>query len=247
MYDQRQPGTFDIGRVLQRTFGAIGRNFPLFFGLSLVLAGGPSLVAQFAEEADDLGVRVLVGLVGWLISVLTTLVLQAGLVHGTVADLNGRRTTLSASLAVGGRTFLPVLGISILLVLGVFVGYALLVVPGVFLMVIWIVVVPAEVIERRGVFASFGRSRDLTRGHRWRVLGLLLIYFVLWVVIATVSTAIQAGIDGPEGQGLAGLVVFPLLTALSAMVAAVGAAATYVELRQAKEGVGAEDLAAVFA
>src|SRR3546814_8344703 len=47
----------------------------------------------------------------------------------------------------------------------------------------WAVVAPALVEERTGVFGAFGRSRELTKGARWKVFGLELILLVaMWIV-----------------------------------------------------------------
>jgi hypothetical protein len=58
------------------------------------------------------------------------------------------------------------------------VGLVLLVVPGLFVLVRWSVIVPVIVIEERGMWKAFRRSNRLVRGHSWTVLWILLIVFV---------------------------------------------------------------------
>ena len=62
--------------------------------------------------------------------------------------------------------------------LGILVGFILLIVPGLFLLTIWAVVAPVTVLERPGIFAAFGRSRELVRGHGWTVFGALVLVFL---------------------------------------------------------------------
>ena len=39
---------FDMSRVARRTFGSIGRNWAVFFGLAVLLTGIPQALLQFA-------------------------------------------------------------------------------------------------------------------------------------------------------------------------------------------------------
>ena len=60
----------------------------------------------------------------------------------------------------------------------------------------WIMAVPAQVVEQPGVFGAIGRSADLTRGHRWPIFGLMIIF-------AIGSTAAQGALTGVFGALLA--------------------------------------------
>lgn len=108
--------------------------------------------------------------------------------------------------------------------------------------------VPAIAVERPGVLAAIGRSWSLSRGHGWRLFGILLVMwlasmaasFVVGIVIVVLG--IFGGTTGMlVGQGL-NIFVSLIINAIFAIAAAVA----YVELRRAKEGFGIEDIAAVF-
>jgi hypothetical protein len=60
--------------------------------------------------------------------------------------------------------FWPLVAVSILLGIGVGIGFVLPIIPGLMLLVIWSVVAPVTVLERVGVLAAFGRSGELVRG-----------------------------------------------------------------------------------
>ena len=60
---------------------------------------------------------------------------------------------------------------------GIFFGFGLLIAPGLFLSVIWLVVVPVMLFEGLGVFQSLSRSIKLTEGHR---LNLVWIAIIIW-------------------------------------------------------------------
>ncbi len=55
--------------------------------------------------------------------------------------------------------------------------------------VAWSVTVPVYVVEQTEVFSAFTRSADLTRGHRWRIFGLFVIYLVAIIIVEMVTTA----------------------------------------------------------
>jgi len=57
-------------------------------------------------------------------------------------------------------------------------GLGFLIVPGLFLAVIWIISFPAMLIEGIGVSDSLYRSFELTRGNRMRILPLVLFFLV---------------------------------------------------------------------
>jgi hypothetical protein len=246
---------FDIGRVVNRTFGAIGRNFASFGLLALVFAAVPGALIQWSE------LRVIAGGVNFdgptmallsgagLLAFFGAFILQAALVHGTVADLNGRRASIGEMLATGLRYFLPLLAIAILMSIALCFGIILLVVPGVLMALAWCVVVPAEVVERSGVFGAFGRSAELTRNHRGSIFGLFAIYMIACLIVGMVIGAILGVTGLASGVRVVSLpqaIIMGLVQGVQTLVGSAGAASIYYELRSAKEGVGPEHLASVF-
>src|SRR3954463_7547273 len=177
----------DVGRVMQQTFAVIGRNFAVFALLAVCFAGIPSLLAGLArlgfvqEKASN--AAFVMGIAVAFVQFMGTYVLQGALTHGTIADLNGRKASFTACLATGLRYALPLLGLGIVTVIALAFGFLLLIFPAVMLMCAWSVSVPALVTDRRGIFGSLGRSAQLTRGHRWPIFGLLLLFAVAsWII-----------------------------------------------------------------
>jgi hypothetical protein len=110
-----------------------------------------------------------------------------------------------------------------------------------FAIVIWWVFVPAIVAENAGPVACFGRSRRLTKGHRWGILGILLLVF-LANIVAGIVVQLLAKIGAPAAASFVNVLVSLFFAALSSVLAAVG----YYALRAEKEGFGIGDLAQVF-
>src|ERR1700685_1719298 len=105
-------------------------------------------------------------LLGSFVSVVAAFVLQATLVKA-VQDVRDGHADLSIRQTVNeALPFLAsVAGASILAGIAITIGLVLIIVPGLFLITIWAVIVPVIIIERSGALASFGRSRQLVRGH----------------------------------------------------------------------------------
>jgi hypothetical protein len=257
---------FDLGRVVERTFASIGRNLAVFLLLTLLLAGVPALltgslftlttlntVSSAATGADSTNLIATglsaIGLVG-LVSAIAGFILQAAIVYGVIADLNGRRAEFADCLSSGLRNWFWLLLLAIVIAICEVFGFILLIVPGLMMAVAWMVAVPAQVVERTGVFGAMSRSAELTRGHRWAIFGLLVIYLIASGVVQTAVTGVVAalavGLSPSTAQAATHLVVQPLLSVVTSLVGAAGVASIYYELRSTREGIGPEALAAVF-
>jgi MFS family permease len=264
--DAAERGKLDIGRVISQTFAVIGRNLLPFSALSLLLYGLPLtalsiLQSQFVTIGDattfNPDALIWSAYVG-LASLITNTILQGALIYGTVQDLNGQRPSVGACLATGLRNFLPLIGMSILLGIGLFFGFLLLVVPGFILLVAWSVAAPALVADRTGVIGAFGRSAELTRGNRWRIFGLFIISWIILMVISMVfgavmgasvwTAALSGDADAVQAAALSPLniVVSAVSNTILALLSATGFAVLYVELRRLREGLGPQWLSDIF-
>ena len=232
-------GEFRVGRVFNRTLSLLSRNFPIYFAVAAV-AALPSVLLE--NSGSDKDAAISASLLGLLIMLVMGPLSQAIMLHTAFQDMSGRRISLSQSLRAALGRWLPLVGLSICVGVGVFCGLILLIVPGVVLMIMWYVANPACIVERLGVFASMARSSELTKGHRWSIFG-------MWVLIAIASGVISAVLKGVLGlSGSSGLVISGTLawTALAGAFAAVFAIVTYHDLRVAKEGVDTRHIVAVF-
>jgi len=160
----------------------------------------------------------------WALSIL-----YQGMVVNLVQDVqDGRRDNSIADLLRSVEpVFWPLVAVSILFGLGVGLGFVLLIIPGLFLMVIWSVVAPVTVLERPGPFHAFGRSRALVRGNGWNVFGVIVLVF-LAVAVVSVAVGIATDSFGAVGRSLVQWVV----NAALAPVTALSASVLYFELRQ---------------
>jgi hypothetical protein len=232
-------GEFRIGRVFSRTLTLLSRNFPIYFVVAAVAALPSVLLEHSGADKDTAAALSLLGLVGMV--VLGPLS-QAIMLHTAFQDMGERRINLSESMRAALGRWLPLIGLTICVGLGVAVGFILLIVPGVILMTMWYVANPACIVERLGVFASMARSSELTKGHRWAIFGVMILLAIASGVMAAV---IKAALDL---TGSAGLVISGTLawTALASAFGAIFVVVTYHDLRVAKEGIDTRQIAAVF-
>ena len=253
---------FELGRVIERTFASIRRNFAVFALLALLLAGLPASVTggllalattgappATAGDSGAVAIGASAFSITFFVGAIAGFVLRGAIVYGAVADLNGGRATFGECLSTGLRHVGWLFLLAIVVTVAELCGYLLLIVPGLMMLTAWIVAVPAQVVERTGVFSAMQRSADLTRGHRWPIFGLLVVFVLgsaLVQGVAAAATAPLVAASATTGGIVSQVVIQPLATTVTTLVAAVGVASIYFELRSAREGIGPEALAAVF-
>lgn len=248
--ESAQPvASISIGAIFKRSFGVFFANIVPFGVLALILQL-PGLIYNLTNIDQALGGAVPsfseVQIAVLVLSIILSYVLMGALVFGTVTHLRGRRAGMGEIVARGLGTVLPVIviGIGVTLLMGI--GFMLLVIPGIFVAVVYAVAVPAYVVEKPGIIGCFNRSWELTKGNRWRVLGILILFFVFLVVVGLIEGA-AAGVAFAMDLDLTLIFVLNyVLSTLSFAVLATASAVLYHDLRVAKEGASSEQIAAVF-
>ena len=154
-----------------------------------------------------------------IVSIVALFLLQATLVKA-VQDVRDGRADLSISETVSQATpFLgPVFLASLLAGIAIFIGFVLLIVPGLILITIWAVIIPVIVIERSGVMAAFGRSRELVKGRAWHVFGTLVLTWIILFVVDIILGLIFAFVPYAIRDGLASVISGTLVAPFIALV-----------------------------
>lgn len=252
-----------IARVFARAV-AVVRAYPVpVFGVTFGIGVLPALVLDLAGvsmatiatgKAAATGGGLIAG-IGGIVSILFWLVALGALLTIVLTAADRRTPDIGAAVRIGLARCLPLLGVSILYWFGVSLASVLLLVPGIMLAVAWSVALCVIVAEPTGVFGAFSRSRDMTRGVRWRVFGVMLVVFAAYVLMAAVGGAVGFATAGAASAGGAAPVPLSFATqvgvALLNGVLTIGMIATlgslYVELRDWTDGPDRNDLADVFA
>ena len=182
--------------------------------IALVIYVGAAILEGLLALAGTVGFWL-----GFVVSVVAAFLLQATLVKAVQDVRDGRadmsiRETVSAALPYLG----PVAGAAILAAVAISIGLLLLLVPGLFLITIWAVIVPVIVIERSGVLASFGRSRQIVRGRGWHVFGTLVLVYIIMLVVDIVLGVIFSALPHVLGDGLSSIISGTLIAPYLALV-----------------------------
>jgi hypothetical protein len=207
----------DVGQVLSRTFAMYRDQFALLIGAALILFVPVGLInGLFYSEGGFL-----LSLLAGALSIVATFWYQGMVVEAARDILDGRRDqTIGGLFSSASPVLAPLIGAGILAGIGIAIGFVLLIIPGLFLLTIWSVLVPVIVLERTGVFDSFGRSRELVKGNGWQVFGVLVVLFLIILVIRLVlSVIIGAILDSFAGFALADIIVNLFTVPLSALAA----------------------------
>ena len=269
-------GHFRVGHVLARARSVFLRNFLKFTivtavanlpGVLLQQVVIPSGPAQYVPYAF---LGFLLSVLLYLLSqaVLLSAAFQA--MNGKPAGLvESIRVGLRRLLPVLGLAITAVLALLAYLVgviaalagLGnsglspgwIALGVLVSVIPGVALYLMWSVAVPVCVVEQLGPLRSLGRSRALTKGCRMKIFGLTLLVLLPTAVISGLMTAAlislgsgaALGLSAPAARVLGRIIVLSWNAIWIAFYAVLGVV-TYHDLRVAKEGIGTDQIVAVF-
>jgi MFS family permease len=184
--------SLDIGGVLSRVFQTYAQQLPILL---------PGALVVFVPIAILLGI---VYSTGGVVLLGLTFVLQfigifffTGMVVQLVRDIqDGRRDSSLGQLFASVAPIVgPMIGAAILAGLGIGIGLILLIVPGLYLLTIWAVLIPVIVVERPGIGAAFSRSRDLVKGSGWQVFGVVVIFAIINAVASRIIVSIITGIE----------------------------------------------------
>jgi hypothetical protein len=206
------------GWVISRIWEIYRDQSSVLLGTALVLFAVQFVVFFLIPSAS-----IALAILFWALSTL-----YQGMVVKLVQDIqDGHRDhSVGELLRSVEPVLLRLMGVSILLAIGVGIGFVLIIIPGLFLLVIWSVVAPVTVLEQPGVFAAFGRSRELVRGNGWQVFGVIVLVYVIVLIVVLAAGAISA----PLGS-LGGALVQWAVTAAIAPVSALSASVLYFALR----------------
>jgi hypothetical protein len=226
------------GRVIRLTAEIIRRDAEVYLLLALLLSGLPACLTSLlapaavdpAAEAAISGGDLLRDLWVNLAAVVLSGVLQVLLIHRAWSAAEGQPLPLRASIDRALRLLPALLVLMLLEGLAVGMGLVLLLVPGVILLCCWAVSLPVLAVEPAGPLQALRRSAEMTRGHRWQVLtlGLMFVGVNAAVLILAWFVAALLLLSGP--LAVLAVLVSGLANAVLSVLTAIGMTALYREL-----------------
>ncbi len=247
--DSPQP----IGGVLDNGFSLYRHSLKGTFLFAFV---GSLLSAPVGRVAPTPGAPADFGLIATLLTLsLVTFVLSLVIWGAIIARIHavqhGESLTAREAVAVGLRRFPVMLGVVLLAMLMLGVGFLLLVIPGIYLLVRILFAPFAAITESKGVTESIRYSFELTRGRWWRTFLLVTIVSIVVSVLYAIVIVVVGAFGGAELDELERLpwqfdfVVMPLLGGLLAPLSYALIMAIYADYKLRSEGADiAERIAA---
>jgi hypothetical protein len=176
------------GELLDRTFSLYRSHFGLFLGLfalpHLFVLAYQCIGLTFQSPNPQLP-NILLNAVWSMGAGFLSLAASAASQAATVIAVSQVHLDRPAGVAdsfsrVKGQ-ILPVIGLSLLVGLAAGAACIAMLVPGILLFVMWSLAVPAKILENRGALDSMSRSMDLTKGNRWRIFVIWLLFVLLGI------------------------------------------------------------------
>ncbi len=173
------PRSFTFGELLDGAFTLYRRNFALLFGVAL-LPQVPVVLFWLVAPATLGSMGTAIGSIllapySWFV----TFLILGALTHAVAAAFDGQAPGIVDALVRGLRHWLFVTIAGILAAILVLAGFLFFIIPGFFFIALLFAVVPLVVIEGRGPLEALGRSARLSSGGRMRILGIMVVTWLI--------------------------------------------------------------------
>ena len=235
----------DLGDLVSETFRVLGASFWAFFLIALV-AQSPALIITIfwpalADASVPLGNVLVILLV--VAGLFLTIIAEGAMIYAVALHYLGRQIKVTACYSWAANRFWALLIASILA--AIVIGLCFVTVIGIpvaiYLIVSWYFYIPAILLEKRGPVQALDRSRHLVGGTWWRVLGIGIVFVILFFFVA-LAIGIPIALVGVVNP-IAGDVVSVIAGSAAADFLLIGTVLVYFDLRIRKEGYTLETLA----
>jgi hypothetical protein len=181
-----------VGGILGESWRLYTKFFTRFFVVAAIVFAVINLLnAVLGWLVGSGSIAIVVALITTVVSLVGTFWLQGALVYAVDDVRDGRIDSSIGELFERVQPYVGTLiGAGILAGLGIALGLILLIVPGLILLTWWCLIAPVIVLERKKVGESFGRSRELVRGHGWTVFGIIIITLLASAIASGLIQAI---------------------------------------------------------
>jgi hypothetical protein len=231
----------DVSSVLKRTFATMFKYSGIFFVIAILPALPVELV--FAEDSNlRFGANIA--------SVILNAIAAGAAAFAVVQLFKGEPITLKEALKLGCARETDTMIVSVLAGLAILLGLILLIVPGLFLACVWMVVIPVCALENLKAVASMKRCFELTQGHRWHILALLIVGILITLGSALLFAVLLGILLTLLSVDVENYIVDALILSVAMIPGAaffeVLGAVIYYDLCNIKEGLGLSAAVKVF-
>jgi hypothetical protein len=236
-----------VGEILDVSFTLYRRHFTTLATVAVVCSGIPVLLSLYIQASGGVLQNLPLTLLYYVTFTILSSIATAATVFVVSESYLGRPLEAADALRRAAPLFSQLIVCSLLLAIVVMFGFLCFFFPGVVLLCGLLLAFPALVLEPgTSPLAALSRSWWLTRGARWRMLGLLVTLVVLlYVPIIAIAALVTIMLPSGSGQthdvvtlaivGVLQMLLYPLLYCVLTVA--------YYDLRVRKEGFDLEVLA----
>jgi len=228
-----------LGEVLDTAFRLVRDHAAILIGISLtVTVPSQLLVLLIGNATAQDTAALLVGILGLAIFVIVISPIVGAAITDAISKVYlGQTASYGASLSVGFKLLMRLMGTAFLMILILIPAFALLVIPGLYLIFAYMLVYQVIVIEGYAGWAALKRSYELTKGNMLRVFGVYLVSVVLMMVVSWILHLFSAQIP------YASVVIDSLVQAVLSAYMSAALVVLYFDIRCRKEAFDLEHLA----
>jgi hypothetical protein len=176
----------NLGDILSRAFRVLFSRLGVFIAIELIMVA-PTLTLQLLLPDVAVGG-------GAVFLILPMIILgpigSAAMLHVITQEYLGEPVSLGGAFQFAIGRFLPLLGTSILVGLGLILGFMACCIPGIYFAICWAFASQVVVMENLSGAEALGRSRSLVQGYFWHVFGVLFVVSLMVGVPGWIAGAI---------------------------------------------------------
>ncbi|HEX2451733.1 MAG TPA: hypothetical protein VHJ69_11350 [Gemmatimonadales bacterium] len=190
-----------IGEILDTSFQLYRRYFVTLATIGVLCTAIPLMLDVYIEASGgrlaNLGMALFSAVLLMALNSVATAATVFVVSEGYLGREVGARDALHLAAPFAGRLILAQLAYSLL----AFVGTLLFIVPGLIVLVGMSLTPPSLVVENLSSTAALGRSWRLTKGARWKLVGIFIPLFLILVVPMIAITVLVGVVAGLLGLG----------------------------------------------
>jgi hypothetical protein len=229
-----------FSEILDTGFRLVRDHFALLAGIGLVLYGPFAIMLELigSGRPEEMGLGTALAALGLALLIVALSPIAQGAMTLAIGDAyRGQSMTIGAAYRASLGRVLALTGTFLLMGLGIVVGLLLLVIPGIYLALAWMLAMQIVMLEGIAGSSALSRSRQLLRDHMMRALGIFIVAAIVGGVISTVLQLLLSGI--PIVRAVANAIAQSVTMAFYTGVGVV----LYFDLRCRKENFDLEHLA----
>lgn len=181
--------SLNLGDVLHKTFDGWKKIFLPVAGLQF-LAYLPSILSSFYIDNNYPGVKpedlpaniALMNTVAYLLTAILSIFVLGVLYKSAVEAVQDKPLQWGEIMRMGWSRWGRVLWTAFVLFLAIMLGFALLIIPGIIVIINTFLLFSAMFAEDLTMSASWKRSNELVRGMRWKVLGYIIVINLILLI-----------------------------------------------------------------